>query len=405
MNIDLEKLEQQAISLIRQACTPHGIWASPDEQENYRRIWGRDSIIAGIAGLLANDEQIIQGLRNSILTLAKYQHSRGMIPSNVQPDERDPQVSYGTLAGRVDANTWFIIGSCLYLLHQPDAELLQKLHPKMKKVLNLLDQWEFNANDLLYTPLSGNWADEYPIEGYTLYDNVLRLWALQLYNNLFEDDKRQRQGRRIRKKIRINFWPRSSNLEEPAVYHYRCFKKLAETRPQHFACAVNPGGYDMHFDTAGHGLALLLELASKKEFDQILNYLKPVFRQVSTVLLPAFWPVITSDDPQWQALKNNFSYNFKNYPYQYHNGGIWPVWMGFFALGASVTGNTDLPETILRAWMKIEDMDAINFSEYIASDTLSHCGKERLCYSASGLILLVAAIRKKTFNKLLLHPN
>lgn len=400
MNINLDDLETQAVSLLQKACSPDGIWASPDDQENYRRIWGRDSMIAGIAGLLADNDQVIQGLRNSILTLAEYQHPRGMIPSNVQTGEEDPQVSYGTLAGRVDANSWFVIGSCLYLINRPDDQLQQYLYPKLQRSLTILDQWEFNANDLLYTPLSGNWADEYPIEGHTLYDNALRLWALRLFSNLFENEERKKQAKRLEEKLRINFWPDPSNTDHPAVYHKRSFQKVAGNNLQHFACAISPTGYNTYFDTAGHAMTLLMGLASRNQYDQILNYLKPMFRQVSTVLLPAFWPVITSNDPEWELLKNNYSYTFKNYPHQYHNGGIWPVWMGWFALGASVTGNSDLPETVLRAWMKIEDLEDINFSEYIASDTLQHSGKDRLCYSASGLIFLVASIRKSSIPKL-----
>jgi glycogen debranching enzyme len=405
MDFDLDKLQNQAAKLLRKACNKNGIWASPTDQENYRRIWARDSMIAGIAGLIAEDEEIIRGLRDSIITLAKHQHPRGMIPSNVLPDNSDPQISYGTLAGRVDANTWFVIGSCLYLLNHPDDSLRQELQPNIQRALTLLDHWEFNGRGLLYTPLSGNWADEYPVEGHTLYDNTLRLWALKLYNKIFEDAKRQQQAAEIRKNITINFWPDSSNADHPAVYHKRCFKRAAANTSTHFACAIGPKGYNTHFDTAGNGFALLLQLATGKQFQQILEGLKPIFRHVSTVLLPAFWPVITSDDPMWDALKNNYSYDFKNYPHQYHNGGIWPVWMGWFALGSSVTGNSDLPETMLKAWMKLEDADAVRFSEYIASDTLEHRGKEQMCYSASGLILLIAAIRKQSIDKLHLNTT
>ena len=34
--------------------------------------------------------------------------------------------------------------------------------------------WEFNNKHLMYSPASSNWADEYPVEGYILLNNVLR---------------------------------------------------------------------------------------------------------------------------------------------------------------------------------------------------------------------------------------
>lgn len=400
MDFDLDKLEDQALSLLRDACTSYGIRASPEEQENYRRLWARDSMIAGIAGLLAGDEQVIRGLRDSILTLANYQHARGMIPSNVLPDETDPNISYGTLAGRVDANTWFMIGSCLYLLNSPDASLQKKLKPSLNRVLELLDRWEFNAGDLLYTPLGGNWADEYPVQGHTLYDNLLRLWSLQLYGKLFEDEKRQQHAEQIRRKININFWPDATNRDHPDIYHPRCFTEAAKNRPQYFSCAIDPSGYNQHFDTAGHGMALMLGLTSREQQKEIFEHIEDIFTQISTELLPAFWPVITSDDLLWEALKNNYNYSFKNHPHHYHNGGIWPVWMGWLALGAGMSGASDLPETMLDAWMDIENLEEISFCEYISSDTLTKSGKKRLCYSASGLIFLISAIRKKSLGKL-----
>ncbi len=42
------------------------------------------------------------------------------------------------------------------------------------------------------------------------------------------------------------------------------------------------------------------------------------------MLLPAFHPVITPTDDDWEDLQMTFSYTFKNHPHEYHNGGLWP---------------------------------------------------------------------------------
>jgi hypothetical protein len=400
MDLDLDTLQQQAVSTLRHACHSQGIRPGPDAGESKQEVRTRDAMISGIAGLLAGDDHIIQGFRNSIVTLVNNQHPQGMIPTKVHPGTPHPDISYGRMAGRVDTNTWFLIGTCIYLLNRADGTMITKLQPRLKKVLELLDRWEYNANGLLYTPLSGNWADEYTIQGHTLYDNLLRLWALKLYNKLFEDEERKQQERKIQKKITLNFWPDTAHTGDPNIYHARCFEEAATSEPDHFACAIDSRGYDMHFDTAANGLALMMDLASTQQYKQILNHLKPIFRQVSTVLMPAFWPVITSDDPQWNALKNNFNGTFKNYPHQYQNGGIWPVWMGWFAIGTNVAGSSDLPETMLRAWMKIEREDDISFCKYISSDTLKKNGSQRFCSSAAGLLFLIAAIKKDAFQQL-----
>lgn len=400
MDIDLDNLQQQAVTTLQNACWSRGISPRPVNSINSQGIRTRDAMIAGIAGLLAGDQKVIEGFHKSIITLAKHQHRRGMIPTHVASGDSNPDISYGNRAGHVDVQTWFLIGTCLYLLNHADGTLIQKIQPKLEKVFNLLDHWEFNGDGLIYTPMGSSWANEYPIQGYTLYDNLLRLWALKLFNSLFEDETRQQQQEQVEEKIALNYWPKTSDNGHPKIYHARSFSQVAAENPDHFACAIDPRGYDVRFDAAGNGLALLLEVASKQQYQQILNYLKPTFRQISTVLVPAFWPVITSDDPKWMDLKNNFNGNFKNYPHNYQNGGIWPVWMGLFALGANVTGKSDLPQTILRAWMKIENTENIRFNEHFASNTLKTGGEDQLCHSAAGLIFLITAIRQDSLDKL-----
>lgn len=392
--MDLEHLQSQALELLREATTDFGIMASPEAQENYRRLWSRDAMVAGIAALPLDDDKIIRGFRDSILTLAEYQHPHGMIPSNVLPDKDDPDISYGGLAGRVDATSWFVVGASHFLRHAGDEKLKRELQPNLLLALELLDRWEFNGRGLLYTPLSGNWADEYPVQGHTLYDNCLRLWALELYSEIYNDTDRAVQSRIIRERIEINFWPEPSVVGHPAIYHKRCFEEIADAELKHFACAIDPGGYNLHFDAAGHGLALNLNLATEEQTEKVLTYTGEMFEEIGMNLLPAFWPVIKPGDPEWSELRNNYSYEFKNNPHHFHNGGIWPVWMGLFGWGMSQAGDTELSEHMLASWMEIEDPKSPRLSEYIASDTLKPQGKRRLSYSASGLLFLLQAITK-----------
>lgn len=391
--MDIEILERQALQLLREATADFGIMASPEAQDNYRRLWSRDAMVAGIAALPFEEPDILVGFRKSILTLAEYQHPHGMIPSNVLPDEDDPDISYGGLAGRVDATSWFVVGALHFLRHTGDEKLKRELQPNLLLALEILDRWEFNGRGLLYTPLSGNWADEYPVQGHTLYDNCLRLWALELYSELYDDEDRAVQSRIIRERIAINFWPDSSVIDHPAIYHKRCFEEIAESELQHFACAIDPRGYNRHFDAAGHGLALNLGLADSVQKEKILQYTRKVFDEIGTNLLPAFWPVIKPGDSAWSELKDNYSYEFKNEAHHFHNGGIWPVWMGLFGWGMSQYGNTKPAEDMLTSWMEIENPESPGFCEYIASDSLKPEGKERLSYSASGLLFLLQAIK------------
>lgn len=393
--MDLNHLENQALQLLRDACTDFGIMASPEAQDNYRRLWSRDAMIAGIAALPTEDERVLEGFKASIQTLAAYQHPHGMIPSNLLPgeDNDSPDISYGGLAGRVDATSWFVVGTCLYLLHTEEEKLNRTLQPNLLQALEIMDRWEFNGRGLLYTPLSGNWADEYPVQGHTLYDNCLRLWGLELYAEIFDDKERAVQSRIIRERIEINFWPDAAVSDHPAVYHRRSFEKTAGQNLSHFACAIDPNGYNMYFDAAGHGLVLLLDIAESEQKDKIEAYVSNVFDEVGSDLLPAFWPVIRPGDALWHSLEKNYSFDFKNKPHHFHNGGIWPVWMGLFGWGMSRAVSSAIAEKMLEAWMEIEESEELSFYEYITSDTLNPAGKKRLSYSASGLLFLLEALK------------
>jgi len=417
--MDLETFENQSLELLREACTPQGILASPEKRDNYRRIWSRDAMIAGIAGLLAGDKTILEGWRNSLLTLAAWQHPLGMIPSNVYTTEDvendrareggreqelqpEPDVSYGSLAGRVDATGWFVVGACLYLINRDDDELREQLEPSLRKALGVMDRWEFNGKGLIYTPLSGNWADEYPIEGHTLYDNLLRVWGMQLFAHLFSDERMFQRGAWIKKKIALNFWPMPENRDHPDIYHDRAFEEFAEKSISHLPCSVGPRGYNFYFDAAGHALALLLGLTTESQNIAITEYTAEIQSTLGRKLVPAFWPVITEEDPRWFDLRLNYSYSFKNDPHHFHNGGIWPVWMGWYGMGMRRIGNSAAAEEMLSAWMELEESgeESFAFYEYIASDTFRPSGMKRLCFSAAGMVFLASAINNRFESKL-----
>ena len=109
-------------------------------------------------------------------------------------------------------------------------------------------------------------------------------------------------------------------------------------------------------------------------------------------MIPAFWPPIHPGDEQWPSIANNYSYDFKNQPYYFHNGGIWPVWMGLLALGLSHQGKKNIAEKILTDYLTIETPDSIEFHEYISANDLQPSGKKPLCYSAAGVVFMIKSI-------------
>ncbi|MDF1524514.1 MAG: hypothetical protein P1P87_17055, partial [Trueperaceae bacterium] len=159
-----EEGHARALEVLRACATDRGFLASPTERANYRRVWGRDGAIIGLAALLSGEEDLIEAGRATLRTLAQHQGPHGEIPSNVDP--ATGRVSYGGTAGRVDAGLWFAIASAEYWRRTGDEALLGDLVEPLERLRALLGAWEFNARGLLYVPPTGDWADEYVQSGY-----------------------------------------------------------------------------------------------------------------------------------------------------------------------------------------------------------------------------------------------
>ena len=374
-----------ALEFLHRCATSHGFVASPFEQDNYHRIWSRDAVIMGLSAALCNDAKLLVTLKESIRTLGNFQAENGQIPSNV--DFTNNIASYGTLAGRVDATTWWIIGACISIKN--DASLLASLKPKIEKALGVLDSWEMNQRGLLYTPMGGNWADEYVTQGYVLYDQLLRLWAFKAWMQLAPNEHLEQRIPQLEGLIVATF-----NLESDykTRYHQTAFQKI-KNNPLHWAAALQPSGYDIRWDMSANALALLLKLPfNNQHISHFLNQCEVEFKHN---LYPVFLPVIQPSDWEWRLLENNHLYTFKNQPYCFHNGGAWPVFLGLLSLGLSSNG---LEEHTEKIWADFDKHTNAHpkalFTEYWNTQTGEPGGVAELGFSASGILMMFLAKNK-----------
>jgi hypothetical protein len=378
--------KEQAFQVLKNSSTAAGFLATATGDENYNRVWSRDSAITALAILLHEREELYPSVKASILTLAQQQNDQGLIPSNVAvAATENASVSYGTLVGRVDAQTWWLIQTCLYLSKTQDLELKTKLKAPAFQVLNLLDAWEFNARHLVYTPLGGNWADEYILSGYTLYDNLLRYWALKLCSSCWpEVQQLQQKILLVRNAIEHNFCSTKPTSEQ--TLHPRIFQTLQKQQIPFLPACFDAAQYTLQWDAAANGLALLLGF----EIPGLTAYIKKFESEQQQIFIPSFWPVIQKQDAAWALLENQYNYQFKNEPYQFHNGGSWPVMSGILAMGLQKQ-STELAHQITQSYEQfLEQTDTFHFSEYISTNDFKPGGKQQMCFSASGYLFMCA---------------
>lgn len=379
----------EALNLLRQATTPHGILASTVAIDNYARIWSRDSMMAGIVGLWAEDEILAQGLLNSLQTLAACQHPNGQFPSNVLPAD-SPKVGYGSIAGRVDATTWWLVGAGEYLLRFPNIPLAMAWLPRIEKAFSILDAWEINGRGLIYVPLGGNWADEYVVQGYVLYDQLLRLWALEKLSKVYHREDWHEQSVQLRHLLATNYRPVPNGNSQ--AYHQIAYDRAALEPKPYWASALAPNGYDYRWDMSSNALALLLGMGTDAERSETAEFVQQMAKTLKTWLLPAFAPTILPSDADWKLLSENYGYRFKNQPGHFHNGGSWTIFLGWLGYGFARQGFPLIASAIQREVAQALAADAFQFHEYFTEKTLKPSGTANLCFTAAGAVLLHLAL-------------
>ncbi|MFP4607771.1 MAG: amylo-alpha-1,6-glucosidase [Thiohalospira sp.] len=395
---------ERALELMHACATEHGFLASPSHRANYQRIWARDGVVMGLAALMCGDEELVHTLRRTLDTLAAHQGHHGEIPSNVDPQA--DRVSYGGTAGRVDADLWFVIGCGQYWRATGDEGFLEALSPHLERTKFLLGAWEINGRGLLYVPQTGDWADEYLQHGYVLYDQLLYLRAqielCHVHRAIHDSADHALDDRcaRLYHLLRANYWfPEGQTEPPPDAYHEILWNK---GRQAHHFCHgrywlpfFTPSGYGYRFDAFANILASLLDVADDAQRAEVDGYLEGI-RPAELPLVPAFHPVITPRDEEWEDLQMTFSYTFKNHPYEYHNGGLWPFLSGFHAADLARRGREEEARRVTAA---IDRANALpmggedwSFPEFVHGRDLTPGGTFHQGWSAAGAIMAHQAL-------------
>ncbi len=378
----------QAKSMLQKAQSINGFLAAVNDVANYKRIWARDGVICGLAALLDGDKDLVKTMKATLETLAKHQHEIGNIPSNV--DVETGEVSFGGLAGRVDTLAWFVIGICQYTHFTKDTTFFKTHKNTIYKCLKLMQAWEFNNGDLMYVPRSGNWADEYPTEGFVLYDQLLRLWAMRCVLYFETNEALEQKHDAIQNKIELNY---KKHDKAEGVYHPKAYQQLEKL--DYWVASLEPAGYQTQFDAFANSLILMLGIGEKQNHKKLLNYCKTLKQDLPLKSLPAFWPVITEDDKNWDLLTNNCKYEFRNYPFQFHNGGTWPMVNGFYGIGCCLQDEVKEAEATLKQINTLNLKVNWGFYENFNSKTQEPNGVQYCTWSAASTMMLTQFLNGK----------
>lgn len=355
----------QALERLRRCVSPVGFVAADTPRANYRRVWARDGCVCGVAALVSQDPELVAASRSTLRTLGAHQGPSGQIPSNVPLD--GGAVSFGTTAGRIDATLWYALFLCLYGRLSGDDDCVAESWPVLVRAVDVVRAWEHNDGGLVYVPQAGDWADEYVLSGFLLYDQALRLWALKEIDAACE-----RLGRSL-----------GHERGHLAALMADRFGGPLPARA-FFLAGFHAGAVFEQFDAWGNALCCLLDVGSDAEQRAACGYAERLSR---FDLVPAFDPVIEPGHPDYGALERAAGHGFRNRPGRYHNGGLWPVITSFWVLAARRLGETALAERWSAGIAEANRLGDGGFPEYLDAQTGAPGGVSGLGWSAAAEII------------------
>ncbi len=377
---------ERSVALLRRAATPYGFVASVQDVTNYQRVWTRDGVITGLAALLSGEEALTHTFRDTLLTIFGHQHPVGFFPSNVDP--QTGKASYGGNCGRVDNVSWAVIGLLQHAHATGRGDLADRFAAHVQRALAVMDAWEFNGKGLVYVPQSGNWADEYVQHGYVLYDQLLRVWALEGAAHYYRRDDWREKAAAIRQLIVRNYWNGAagpSQLYAPNLVH-----QLRAAPGRFWLMGFNPARVYGQFDLAANALALLLGVGTGDQRTALLDFLHGEL-DARAFLLPAFAPAIEPEDFLMRELESNYAYEFRNLPHEFHNGGLWPVWNGLLAAALRQRGEAALADRLTGYLHAANHLntggETWGFYENFHGVTRAPIGVQYCTWSAAGAII------------------
>jgi hypothetical protein len=383
-----EEAYKKSLELLNSLVTDKGFIASTQQISNYKRVWARDGVISGLASLMTDDEVLISTFVKTLETLKQHQDETGRIPSNVSIDEK--RVSYGTTVGRIDATIWYIIGVCQLSIKTDDDELFNNFRDSVEKALFYLKCLELNGRGLLNIPQGGDWADEYINHGYVLYDQILYHMALDGFYKLTKNKEILEKKEYLAGLIKTNYFLKEENKSSKYIYNEILFNGFVnEYKPPLPVAYFSNHSIRQHVDNFANSLLLLSGVMEFSDEDEIKDKIIELFFNSEFPVLPAFNPVIKEGDNNWDHLRKNFLFKFKNMPYQFHNGGLWPLVHGFFVASLGERGRKYLDD-----FAKLLNADGYIFPEYYNGKTHKPEGTQYLGFSASAYVIAYNSIIK-----------
>ncbi|UCH79670.1 MAG: hypothetical protein JSW20_07885 [Nitrospiraceae bacterium] len=368
---------ERSIQLLKKNSGQFGIHAASRtkkaEGRNYVSIFGRDAAICSLGMIVSGYAELIRSARRSLFTLAKYQAPNGQIPKYVKPEKEEVDFWY---SGCIDATLWWLIAVDFYERYFPAEKIKKRLEKKIHLALYWLRCQEHQGMYLIQQNEASDWADIMPRSGFVLYSNALWYYVKKLYQAA--------DLQKTRYYFRNIFSPFDKTLSENRrariLAHY---VKKNEQSKTFYLSFVNLAFWGPEIDVYGNILSMLFGLTpvtkSLLRVDALLSVKAHEPWPVKSVVHP-----IRQNSPLWRTYMERYE---QNYPYQYHNGGIWPYVSGFWIILLHKLGRKKLAQQELERYAEVNSLNDWEFNEWFHGKTGKPMGMAGQSWNAAMFLL------------------
>ena len=373
----VEECRRRAVALLRANLGPAGIRAATPRgrarERRYDAVFGRDASICALGMALSGEPGLVRGAATGLATLAARQAPSGQIPKLVRSRGAPGDFWY---VGCIDATLW-------WLLAVDFLGLRGRFAARCARALGWLRAQQHPQWRLLQQNEASDWADIMPRTGFVLYTNVL-WYAVQLRYAA-------REAAPTRASINCMMYPR----DRTALAERRARILAEEPRrraslPDLYVSYLNLAHFGDEGDVVGNLLAVLYGVADARRARRVLSALAREHADEPYPVRAVCRP-IEEESAMWRPY---LARHRQNFPWQYHNGGIWPFAGGLWVAALAAAGEAARARRALVALARANALDDWGFNEWLYGLTGVPRGMRGQSWNAASFLIAQAAVAR-----------
>jgi glycogen debranching enzyme len=400
---------ERSLDLLGRAATEHGFVASP-AFDHYAVIWVRDAAISSIGALLSSKDELVAAAIASMRTMGRATTPLGQVADVARPEQGYWDWGDG---GVVDATAWYVILAGAVLRSTGDVESIRDQWPHIVQAMSWLRHQDVTGTGLLSVAPATDWMDgSLTRSGRTLNINVLYQWAAKaasrIARSLGEPNPIDHDD--VAERINTLFWPTSDRGPEtllkdsgveviPEVFPHPAMvdahAEAASDERRHYVSHVIHADHDEHCDTLANLISICTRVADAHQSAAILDFLDDL--DLARPYPTRVWDrPVTPDEPSsmyYAGVDRHLHPRWRNPPYAYHNGAVWPFVGGFHVAALALAGRSDEAAGLLVELAEANRVGQWGFHEWLDGESGEPSGAPQQTWNAGMYVLAWHAVR------------